>query len=529
MLIDRGVLRRPGPRGGSSRSRSKSRSRGRSTSSSPPRLDTLPADEKALVQDAAVTGRSSGQVRSPALSDRPLPDVRGVLRRLRVTRHHAERAPGLRRRGHSRSNTSSSATSRTSAAEAAAREKHVDGARWAEERTGDRERRSAELLGAHYLQAIGSGTTSASPRTGSSTRRRTAGRGRPALGPGSCGSRRRRSGGSSEALRLGERSGADTERLAEIAEAAAVAADGLMPIDAVVDGFRAAIDRFEALGRDGDVGRMQVAIGYTLVRAAKLEEAQRWVERGIAALERHGESADLARALEILGNLPAPDGIVDRRRGAVTTKRGDGVARRRAGCPGPRGDLAGDRPAARGPGRRGAGTARGGLRGGQPYSTARAPTEGVQRPPVDLHGLRAGLRAGAADPHGGHRALPGGPGGATRRCGCGRTSATTPSTKDGSTTSSSPARRAWRSVGRMDTPTGSGPAACCSARPRSSAATSPRPSASSATPLGRWMRARRCKPPPTSTSCSDGSLELAATTTRSSGAIWQHSRSSARS
>jgi tetratricopeptide (TPR) repeat protein len=35
----------------------------------------------------------------------------------------------------------------------------------------------------------------------------------------------------------------------------------------------------------------------------RLDEAPAWVERGIAALERHDESADLARALEIHGNL----------------------------------------------------------------------------------------------------------------------------------------------------------------------------------------------------------------------------------
>jgi tetratricopeptide (TPR) repeat protein len=36
---------------------------------------------------------------------------------------------------------------------------------------------------------------------------------------------------------------------------------------------------------------------------ARLDEAPTWVEQGIAALERYGESADLARALETHGNL----------------------------------------------------------------------------------------------------------------------------------------------------------------------------------------------------------------------------------
>jgi tetratricopeptide (TPR) repeat protein len=48
---------------------------------------------------------------------------------------------------------------------------------------------------------------------------------------------------------------------------------------------------------------MQVAIGYSLVTLARLDEATPWVEQGIAALEPLGEGADLARALETLGNL----------------------------------------------------------------------------------------------------------------------------------------------------------------------------------------------------------------------------------
>ena len=118
-------------------------------------------------------------------------------------------------------------------------------------------------------------------------------RGAPARG-----ARRRRGGGA-----------------AGIAEAAAVAATGLRPVDAVVEAYATALDRYEALGRGGDVGRMQVEIGYAMVTAGRLEEAPGWVERGISALERQGESADLARALEVLGNL-------QRRRGAPADAEG---------------------------------------------------------------------------------------------------------------------------------------------------------------------------------------------------------------
>src|SRR2546426_5067957 len=91
--------------------------------------------------------------------------------------------------------------------------------------------------------------------------------------------------------------------LARTAEAVAVTSAGLRPIDDVVDGYRAALDRYQVLGRAVDVGRMQVEIAYTLITAARLEDAQAWIERGIAALQRGPEGADLARAFEILGNL----------------------------------------------------------------------------------------------------------------------------------------------------------------------------------------------------------------------------------
>jgi tetratricopeptide (TPR) repeat protein len=102
---------------------------------------------------------------------------------------------------------------------------------------------------------------------------------------------------------LGERSGADPDRLARIAEAVAVTSTGLMPTDDVVAAYRVAMDRYAALDRAGDVGRMQVEIGYVLLTVARLDEAPEWVERGIAALEGLGESPDLAHALEVQGNL----------------------------------------------------------------------------------------------------------------------------------------------------------------------------------------------------------------------------------
>jgi class 3 adenylate cyclase/tetratricopeptide (TPR) repeat protein len=269
------------------------------------RLDTLPAEEKALVQDAAVAGRIFWLGAVAALSERPVADVREALGRLRVKEIVTPREPPVFsgelefafRHVLIRDVAYESLPKLVRAG------KHVDVARWAEERAGDRGPELAEVVGAHYLQAIGYRDELGEP----ADRELDAAASRWAW---EAGQRAWDLWQLEEAVRwfdiallLGERSGADPERVAGIAEAAAVTADGLAPTEELVERYRAAIKRYEALGRDQDVGRMQVAIGYAMVTAARLAEAQTWVELGIAALERHGENADLARALEILGNL----------------------------------------------------------------------------------------------------------------------------------------------------------------------------------------------------------------------------------
>ncbi len=269
------------------------------------RLDTLPAEEKALVQDAAVAGRIFWLGAAAALSERPAADVREALGRLRVKEIVTPREPPVfsGELEFAFRHVLIRDVAYESLPKLLRARKHVAVARWAEERAGDRGRELAEVVAAHYLRAIEYRDELGEP----ADRELDAAASRWAWEAGGRAwdlwQQEEAGRWFDLALSLGERSGADAERLAEIAEAAAAAADGLAPTEELVERYRAAIERYEALGRDPDVGRMQVAIGYAMVTAGRLSEAQTWVERGIAALERHGESADLAHALEILGNL----------------------------------------------------------------------------------------------------------------------------------------------------------------------------------------------------------------------------------
>ncbi len=269
------------------------------------RLDTLPAEEKTLVQDAAVAGRIFWLGAVTALSERSPADVRDAIGRLRVKEIVTQREPpvfsgelefGFRH-----------VLIRDVAYESLPKllraRKHVDVARWAEESAGERSRELAEVVAAHYLRAIGyRDELGEVPEPGLDAVAVhwsiEAGQRAWDLWQLEAAHRWYEVG-----LKLGERSSADPERLARISEAAAVAADGLESVDEVIDAYRDAMARYEALGRDVDVGRMQVAIGYSLLTVARLDEAGPWVDRGVTALDQLDESADLARALEIRGNL----------------------------------------------------------------------------------------------------------------------------------------------------------------------------------------------------------------------------------
>ncbi|MFB3739782.1 MAG: AAA family ATPase, partial [Candidatus Velamenicoccus archaeovorus] len=267
------------------------------------RLDTLPQEEKAVVQDAAVSGRIFWLGAVSALSDRP-EQVRDALGRLRVKEVVTPREPPVfsGELEFAFRHVLIRDVAYESLPKLLRSRKHVELARWAGSRAGERSAEIAEVVGDHYLQAIGYreelGET-ADPELDAAASRWAAEAGERAL---ELWQQEAAHLWFSEALRLGERGGAEPGRLASIAEAAAVTADGLAPYEMVVERYREAAGRYEALGREHDAARMQVAIGYSAITAARYADLRTWLVPGIERLERDGDGADLARALEVLGN-----------------------------------------------------------------------------------------------------------------------------------------------------------------------------------------------------------------------------------
>ncbi len=269
------------------------------------RLDTLPAEEKAVVQDAAVAGRIFWLGAVAALSEGGGAGVRDAIGRLRVKEIVIPREPSAfsGELEFAFRHVLIRDVAYESLPKLRRASKHVEVARWAEERTGHRARELAEVVGAHYLQAVEYRDELGEPAD--HELEAAAGRWCSEAGERAWDLWQQEEAHRwfSEALRLGERRDADPELLARTAEAVAVTAEGMRPFDEVLDAYRDAMTRYESLGRDRDVGRIQVAIAYAMLTVARLEEGRSWAERGVATLEPNGDSAELSHGFMTLGNL----------------------------------------------------------------------------------------------------------------------------------------------------------------------------------------------------------------------------------
>jgi class 3 adenylate cyclase/tetratricopeptide (TPR) repeat protein len=120
------------------------------------RLDGLPDDEKAVLQDAAVVGRVFWVGAIAALSGRSVAEVRDALGRLRVKEIVVPHEPSSFSDEHEFAFRH--ALIRDGAYDSLPKslraDKHVGVARWAEARAGDRSEDIVELVATHELQAV---------------------------------------------------------------------------------------------------------------------------------------------------------------------------------------------------------------------------------------------------------------------------------------------------------------------------------------------------------------------------------------
>jgi class 3 adenylate cyclase/tetratricopeptide (TPR) repeat protein len=269
------------------------------------RLDALAGEEKALLQDAAVVGRTFWAGALGRLSDIDESRVLTIL-------------DGLRARGFIELREPSTLSGvpeyafhhvlvRDVAYESLPKTmralKHAATAHWAEEQAGDRSPEIAELLATHHVQALRwldelgetDGEREGIERDAYRWTRMAGER------AGRLWEQREAVRWLRTALDLGARVGGGDDELAPLWEAYARASEGLASVPDVVAGWQEAQRRYLRAGDAAGVGRVEASIALVSTWAEQGTETRRLAEQAIARLEPLGESADLAFALYVLG------------------------------------------------------------------------------------------------------------------------------------------------------------------------------------------------------------------------------------
>jgi class 3 adenylate cyclase/tetratricopeptide (TPR) repeat protein len=269
------------------------------------RLDGLPEDEKAVLQDAAVVGRVFWVGAVAELAGRNVGEVREALGRLRVKELVLPHEPSSFSDEHEFSFRHNLIRDGAydSLPKALRADKHAGVARWAERRAGDRADEIAELIATHQLEALGY-----LDELGETGERRTeleqsafawtlaAGQRTSALWQRAEATRWFR-----EAERLADALDVPMQDRVEVARAHVDASWGTDPIAETERVVRRALETFEALGDPVGSGWAQSRLVLPLFMEARHDEAERAGRDAIATLEPLGEREELADALHQLG------------------------------------------------------------------------------------------------------------------------------------------------------------------------------------------------------------------------------------
>ncbi|GBC86875.1 hypothetical protein HRbin12_00874 [bacterium HR12] len=269
------------------------------------RLDGLPEDEKAIVQDAAVVGRVFWLGAVAELAGRDPEEVREALGRLRVKDLVVPHEPSSfsdEREFSFRHNLIRDGAY-DSLPKSLRAEKHTGVARWAERRAGDRAEEIAELIATHLLEAlryveelgeVGAGPVELRERTFRWTL--AAGERTSALWL-----RREANRWFREAERLADELGLGPEDRVRLARAhvhASWGADGIGETERVV---RRALAVFEELADPVGTGWAHAQLVPPLLMQGHDDDAEREGRLAIEILEPLGEREELADATHTLG------------------------------------------------------------------------------------------------------------------------------------------------------------------------------------------------------------------------------------
>jgi len=269
------------------------------------RLDGLPEDEKAVLQDAAVVGRVFWVGAVAELAGRSVGEVRDALGRLRVKELVLPHEPSSFSDEHEfsfRHNLIRDGAYDT-LPKALRADKHAGVARWAERRAGDRADEIAELIGTHLLEALRyldelgeTGERREELRRSAFRRARAAGDRTAALWLRAEATRWFR-----EAERLADELDVPYAERVELVRAHAEASWGT---DQIVEGervVRRALEVFEALDDRVGVGWALAMLVQRLFEQGRDAEAETSGRAAVETLEPLGEREELADALHKLG------------------------------------------------------------------------------------------------------------------------------------------------------------------------------------------------------------------------------------
>jgi class 3 adenylate cyclase len=266
------------------------------------RLDGLPDDEKAVLQDAAVVGRVFWVGAVAQLSGKNVAEVRDALGRLRVKELVVPHDPSSFR--DEPEYAFRHALIRDGAYDSLPKslraELHLGVAHWAQEHAGDRAEEIAELVGTHELEALRyldelgesrpnversafAAATAAARRTASLWQRAEATR------------------WYREAERLADRLDLPPEDRAGLLREHAWISWGTDPVMENERVARRAIDVFRALGDERGVGWGYTRLVLPLMQEGRHEEAEQMGRLAVSTLEPLGESVELADAIHRLG------------------------------------------------------------------------------------------------------------------------------------------------------------------------------------------------------------------------------------
>jgi len=280
------------------------------------RLDSLPAEEKAVLQDASVIGRTFWAGALARVCDLGPERVRTALDGLRAKELVAVREPStwsgeMELAFH---HVVIRDVAYDSLPKALRAEKHVATARWAEEQAGHRREEIAELLATHHLQAL-----RWLDDLGEADSRRCGVERDGYRWSRTAGERARRLWQQREAVRwlrsaldLGARIGCGDDELAPLWESFALASEGVEAYPDVVAAWEEALARYEREGDEAAAGRVEARIAHAGLSAGRLEAAAERATRAVDRLAPLGESPEMAFALFVLGRYELERDAIDR-------------------------------------------------------------------------------------------------------------------------------------------------------------------------------------------------------------------------